>query len=299
MNLISIRSFLFLFILCAAQLLHGQDRGFDSFISRISDEYKIDLALAPELIPTLDSIRNVGPPINNIEDLLHQLLKGKNISYQIVDGNKLMLRRETGYAESTGLEVLKGTVIEGENKTPLPFAAVSLVATNRGTFTDENGYFELPIEDTLGSIRISYLGFKTVTFEISEFRNDIQTVSMEVNNVPLKEVIIIVPFQQMSVDPENQSIDLKGYQFISEDQLLSRTPEQLINNLTGYTHYSSEEGIRIRGSEEENSLILMDELPVYDPYHFYNIFSAFNGHYFSSVKLYKNNMPVEYGGRVD
>lgn len=43
----------------------------------------------------------------------------------------------------------------------------------------------------------------------------------------------------------------------------------------------------------------MDGLPVYDPYHYYNIFSPFNSHYFSSVKLYKNNLPVPYGGRID
>jgi hypothetical protein len=46
-------------------------------------------------------------------------------------------------------------------------------------------------------------------------------------------------------------------------------------------------------------MIIMDDIPVYDPYHFYNIFSPFNGHYFSSVDVYKNNLPVEYGGRID
>ena len=43
----------------------------------------------------------------------------------------------------------------------------------------------------------------------------------------------------------------------------------------------------------------MDQIPVYDPYHFYNIFSPFNGQYFSSVDIYKNNLPIEYGGRID
>src|SRR5687767_13798940 len=57
--------------------------------------------------------------------------------------------------------------------------------------------------------------------------------------------------------------------------------------------------IILRKREEENSLLMMDDIPVYDPYHYYNIFSPFNGYYFSRMEIYKNNMPVEFGGRID
>jgi len=299
MNLFPTRIFLFFLLHSSMDLLYSQGSGFDSFISRISAAYKVDIALAPELLPTLDSICDLGPEITNIEDLLHQLLDDREISYQIVDGNKLMLRRESAFQEGSGLKLLIGTIVDGRDGSPLPFAAVSLTETNRGSYTDENGYFTLPVNDTTGSILVSYLGFKPVIVPIKSFNGKVQTVQMELTTIPLEQIVIVVPFQQMSFDEEEQSIDLKGYQFISAERLLSGNAEQLINNLTCYTHFSSEQGIRIRGSEAENSLILMDGLPVYDPYHFYNIFSAFNGHYFSSVKLYKNNMPVEYGGRID
>ena len=146
---------------------------------------------------------------------------------------------------------------------------------------------------------VSYLGFKSMTLPISAFNGDMYKVRMELSTIPLKQVVIVVPFQQMSSNETTQSIDLKGYQFFSSEELINGNAEQLINVITAYTHFSSDKGIRIRGSEEENSLVLMDGLPVYDPYHFYNIFSPFNGHYFSSVSIYKNNMPVEYGGRID
>jgi hypothetical protein len=278
---------------------YGQDAGFDSFISRLSRQYKVDLALAPELIPALDSIRNLSPDIANIENLLHQLLDNSDITYQIVDGNKVMLRRNNEFPEGAGFKLLKGRIVDGQDGSPLPYAAVSLMETNRGTFTDENGYFVLNVDDTTGSLHIDYLGFNPVIVPISSFNGYAQTIEMKVNQIPLKQVVVVVPFQTMLFDPATQSLDLRGYQLFSSDELLNGNSEQLIDHLTGYTHFSSEEGIRLRSSEEENSLILMDGLPVYDPYHYYNIFSAFNGHYFSSIKLYKNNMPVEYGGRVD
>lgn len=299
MNLFRTGIILIILFLYCTVLSYSQVSGFDSFISRISKQYHIDLALAPELIPALDSIQNSGLKNGNIEDLLHQLLAGTNISYQIVDGNKLMLRRETAPPQGSGWIELKGIIVDHEGM-PLPFAAVSLGESTRGTFTDENGKFSLHVNDTSGTILVSYLGFKTMTIPVQSFTGGKQQkVRMELNAIPLKQVIIVVPFQQISFNREAQSIDLKGYQFFSADQLLNVNSEQLINGLTGYTHFSSDQGIRLRGSDAENSLVLMDGLPVYDPYHFYNIFSAFNGHYFSSVKLYKNNMPVEYGGRVD
>ncbi|HZV70559.1 MAG TPA: carboxypeptidase-like regulatory domain-containing protein [Saprospiraceae bacterium] len=299
MNLFRARKMLILLFMYCAGLCYAQDAGFDSFISRISKQYHVDLALAPELLPALDSIRNSGLENTNIEDLLHQLLDGTNISYQIVDGNKLMLRRESTYVHTAGMFEVKGIIVDAEDGLPLPYAAVTVKGSNHGAFTDENGNFTLSVNDSLGNILVSYLGFNTMTIPVQSLLHTTQPVLLKAGAFPLKQVIIVVPYQQMTVNQDGQSIDLRGYQFFSADQLLNGNAEQLINSITGYTHFSSDQGIRLRGSDAENTLVVMDGLPVYDPYHFYNIFSAFNGHYFSSVKLYKNNMPVEYGGRID
>ncbi len=277
----------------------GQESPFDSFISRLSSRYQVDVAVAPELIPALDSIKKVGPGFTDIEDFLRQILSDKGVSYQIVDGNKILLRSEKTMVTNKGMIKLRGMVIDSSNQAPLPYVAVNIMNTQHGSYTDDCGLFTLYADDTLSSLQISYLGFKPITLPVSEFMGKQKSVEMVVDQIALKQVVIIVPFQQLSTGEERHSIDLKGYQFFSTDELLSWRTDKLMDHLTGYTRFSSEQGIRIRGIEEGNSLIMMDGLPVYDPYHFYNIFSPFNGHYFSSVNLYKNNMPVQYGGRID
>jgi hypothetical protein len=122
---------------------------------------------------------------------------------------------------------------------------------------------------------------------------------MKLQEMPLEEVTIVIPYKEVYQDPETQSLNLKQYALISETQVLQWNGERLLTTMTSYTQYSTDEGIRIRGVEPQNSLFLMDELPVFNPYHYYNIFSPFNPNYFSSVKLYKNNLPVAYGGRID
>lgn len=289
---------IFLLILCASSVI-AQDTSFGSFISSVSEKYHVDVALAPELIPALDSIQQSRHPVTGIEDFLQQILMDKNVTYQILDGNKILLRRENNLELNQGKILIEGTIIDSQSQLPLPYGAVTISGTPHGTYTDDNGHFTLYVEDSPASLIISYLGYKPVMVPASDFIGKQKIVQMVVDNISLEQVLIIVPFYQMSSDAQTQALSLKGYQFISEDDLLHWSSVRLINHLTGYTQFSSEQGIRIRGSEEENSLIIMDGLPVYDPYHFYNIFSPFNGHYFSSVSLYKNNIPVEYGGRVD
>ena len=294
-----IRTGIVLLLCIGPYLSKGQDAGFETFIDRLSNQYKVDVAIAPELIPVLDSIRNIGSEITTVQELLSRLLYHSGITYQIIDGNKLMLRRENPTDENQLLSVLTGTVFDQQTKQPIPYAIVMARNANAGCITDERGQFILPVTDTTGYIDINYLGYSTISMPISSCLKGSITANMEINEIPLEEVLVVVPYRLFTQNYESQSTDLKGYQFITKDQLLSWNTERLITSMTAYTHFSSDEGIRIRGSDATNSLVLMDDIPVYDPYHFYNIFGPFNGHYFSSVEIYKNNFPIEYGGRID
>ena len=57
-------------------------------------------------------------------------------------------------------------------------------------------------------------------------------------------------------------------------------------------------GFYVRGGGADQNLILLDEAPVYNPSHLLGFFSVFNGDAIKSTKLYKGNMPAEYGGRL-
>ncbi len=279
--------------------IQAQHTAFDSFISKIAKQYKVDIALSPELIPTVDSILDSGTKVTSIDELLHFLVHTEHLTYQIIDGNKLMLRRDETAASREGITTIEGTILDQQEKLPLAYAVVHIVNTTTGCQTDENGHFFLLVPDTTSIVEIDYLGYSTIRKPITDFLGGPVTIKMKLHEVPLEEVTIIIPYKEVYEDPQTQSLNLKQYTLISSSQLLPWNGDQLISTLTSYTQYSSDEGIRIRGVESQNSLFLMDELPVYNPYHYYNIFSPFNTNYFSSIKLYKNNLPVNYGGRID
>nr|MDQ3017085.1 carboxypeptidase-like regulatory domain-containing protein [Bacteroidota bacterium] len=151
------------FIFILTHSLWGQSPSFDSFINRISTQYKVDIALAPELIYALDSLKNQDN-YTNIEQLLQELLRSTNITYRVVDGNKILLRRESP-SVSVGIP-LNGTITD-ENGAPLRYAAVSLSATNAGTFSDEEGRFTLFTHDTTGQVVVHFLGYETHSIPVN------------------------------------------------------------------------------------------------------------------------------------
>src|SRR5690606_36102843 len=57
-------------------------------------------------------------------------------------------------------------------------------------------------------------------------------------------------------------------------------------------------GYNVRGGRADQNLILLDDAVLYNPAHFFGIFSALNPFTSGEVNIYKGNIPAEYGGRL-
>lgn len=57
-------------------------------------------------------------------------------------------------------------------------------------------------------------------------------------------------------------------------------------------------GLHIRGGNADQNLILLDDVPVYNPSHALGLFSVFNPATVSNVRLWKGDFPARYSGRA-
>ena len=57
-------------------------------------------------------------------------------------------------------------------------------------------------------------------------------------------------------------------------------------------------GFYVRGGTTDQNLVLLDEAPVYNTSHLLGFFSVFNSDAIKDVKLYKGDIPAEYGGHL-
>jgi len=57
-------------------------------------------------------------------------------------------------------------------------------------------------------------------------------------------------------------------------------------------------GYNVRGGKVDQNLILFDDAVIYNPSHFFGIFSAINPFVSGNVEIYKGTIPAEFGGRL-
>jgi hypothetical protein len=57
-------------------------------------------------------------------------------------------------------------------------------------------------------------------------------------------------------------------------------------------------GLYVRGGAPDQNLVLLDEVPIYNPTHAFGLFSTFNSDLIGDVTLYKGAYPARYGGRL-
>ena len=57
-------------------------------------------------------------------------------------------------------------------------------------------------------------------------------------------------------------------------------------------------GLNVRGGSTDQNLILFNDATIYNPAHFFGMFSSFNPDLVKEVTLYKSSIPARYGGRL-
>ena len=93
---------------------------------------------------------------------------------------------------------------------------------------------------------------------------------------------------------EIEAADLKSLPVIAESD-----PLRAIEVLPGVTTVSDfSAAFNVRGGSADQNLILLDEVPIFNPFHLGGIFSVFNADMVDRVELQSGGFGAEYGGRV-
>lgn len=186
---------------------------------------------------------------------------------------------------------------------PLFGANVQIPELNRGTSTYDNGLFlfeNLP-EGELRII-ISYLGYEPVDTLIAIPIPEPLLILLKPTAAYLDQVII----QVKGLDSDlTQQVPLSTTYLprtrLQETPRLMGEPDviRVIQKLPGVkaeSDYSG--GFVVRGGRNDQNLILLDGMPVYNPWHMFGLFGALNSDAVAGVEFNKGVFPVRYGGRV-
>ena len=171
-----------------------------------------------------------------------------------------------------------------------------------GAATNNSGYYAIAnIPPGALTLSVSYIGYRTELLELElapgeQRRLDIELLPEEQD---IEEITVTAEGDELY---EARKIGTQQLQ----TQLVKSLPAllqpdvfrslQLLPGVKASSDYSS--GLYIRGGGPDQTLILLDRTTIYNPSHFFGVFSTFNPDAIKDVRLYKGGFPAEYGGRL-
>ncbi len=195
---------------------------------------------------------------------------------------------------------LSGTVRDAETGAPLARANVVLVGTGTGAATDAEGRYALPpVAPGAYVVAVSYLGYEPFREEVALRAGEERRleVALAPRGVSIGEVVVTAAAEEEAQDlsvARLTAAEIKGLPTVLEPDVFRAL--QLLPGIQAVSDFSS--GLYIRGGSPDQTLILLDAAPLYNPSHVFGFFSTFNPDAVGDVLVYKGAYPAEYGGRL-
>jgi hypothetical protein len=180
-------------------------------------------------------------------------------------------------------------------------ATVFVKETSAGTVTNVYGFYSLSVAPGTYTFRFSYVGYISVEQVILAEKDIHVDMELQPSSETLNEVEITAERSDENVRAVEMSVTKMDVQVIQNIPALMGEVDiikaiQLLPGVQSVSEGSS--GFSVRGGNPDQNLILLDEATVYNPSHFIGFFSVFNNDAIKDVKLYKGDIPAQYGGRM-
>lgn len=238
----------------------------------------------------------------SLDEVLDYLLE--EVEYKRVGDNVLLRRSSDEAIEKNAMYKsslhVRGTVVVEGGEQKIPFASVSIENAAIGTFTDNAGNFELeiPAAYTEDSLVVHYLGMEDKKYLIRDFTDEYKLIPLSTSDIAIDEIVIVNRKKKISILSSDNALTLRLKENI-QNGILGDDLTRNLQKLAGVSASDdSSAAIKIRGSQSSETLILLDEMPIYNCSHFYGVFNSINTNFIDQIKLFKSYFPIEYGGKT-
>jgi len=196
---------------------------------------------------------------------------------------------------------ISGYVQEESNGENLIGVSVFDKSSNKGTSTNQYGFYSITLPKGKYEILYSFIGLKTIEKSINLEENTRINVSLKDNATLINEIEITEEGLDKNVEKTSMSqVKLKIQNIKSIPAILGEVDvlkaAQLLPGISGGGEGSA--GLYVRGGGPDQNLVLLDEAVVYNAAHLFGFFSVFNADAIKDINIIKGGMPAEYGGRL-
>lgn len=233
-------------------------------------------------------------------DKIPLLQKQYGVAKNIKESDEVFYIGKEGYNVNKNLFILEGLVLDGKTKKPLDNIDVYIEGTNLNTLTNAKGEYKLEVPKGFNVLQLASMIYGKHQKQIVVYGDGSLNIKLTENVEELGEVLIRADKDEniKNVEVGVTKIDVKSIKniplILGERDIL-----KVATTLPGIkTIGEGALGYNVRGGKVDQNLILFDGAAIYNPSHFFGIFSAINPFATGSVDIYKGSIPSEFGGRL-
>jgi hypothetical protein len=206
-----------------------------------------------------------------------------------------------GFPFSNKKGFVYGTIVDLETGEAVIGAIVKDITSENAIVTDINGDFRLRVPLGRTEIQIQSVGFEKTTVFLTVGGEGKFKVAIEADTKELDAVII--SGQKLDANIKSTDVGKNSLSIESIKQLpMSMGEIDVIKSLTLLPGVSTNSelstGFNVRGGASDQNLVLLGDVPIYNPAHLFGFYTAFNAEVIDDVALFKGGVPARYGGRA-
>lgn len=219
----------------------------------------------------------------------------------VVDENKktIIIGKQT-VGNKKKSYTIKGIVKNKQTKNPVEGVVVLERNKKISSTTDSKGVFSLELPYGKNTIETLLLGFTPSSKNLIVFGDGSINLTLNEESEMLDELVIKTKKESNVKEVISGITQINIEEIKNIPQVLGeRDILKVATTLPGIKSAGEgAEGVNVRGGKVDQNLFLLDESVMYNPAHFLGLFSAINPFTTSDLKVYKGNIPAEFGGRI-
>ena len=206
---------------------------------------------------------------------------------------------------ASGAATLSGFVRDHDDGETIPYCTVAVRQLELGTATNSSGYYAItglpPGTHVVSFIHLGYTDQKDTIVVSDATAADIRLdVRLRPETVDIGEGVTVTTQRERDEQVLQSSFlslqptDIRKMPALVESDLLRSL--QMLPGIQAASDISS--GLYVRGGGPDQTLIILDGIPVYNPSHAFGFFSTFSPEAIKDVNLYKGAYPALHGGSL-
>lgn len=262
-------------------------------------EDKIILTLGNRIISKLPENFFLGDTIKTITKPQEPILFTESPA-DINNGVETVVISKQRDKNTNSTFTLKGKAFNATSGEPISNLTIKVNGRNTFTTTDLDGNYSIILNKGENLITARAMGIKTLSKRFLIYGDGSYDFKLNENIESLSEVYINTRAQAniretLAGVSRIETQDIKTIPLV----LGERDILKVATTLPGIsTAGEAAIGFNVRGGKADQNLFLLDGGSIYNPTHFFGIFSAINPFTSDAAEIFKGSLPAKYGGRL-